>query len=167
MVIMIVAMRSNDKIHVVVKRKMKNTVLLLIENIKTYTGYYFAVTSAVGILWGGFVLFDNWRDSNVVLVSTVKTIRETQIQQGKTDSLLLVNQTAMEKKLNEIQLRTNDASSSIRSLSTSYVKYISNDQSLSKEDFLKYMDGLSLDVKKNLLMNQTISPVSIPMIVLK
>ena len=37
----------------------------------------------------------------------------------------------------------------LKSLEKSYIKYISNDNALTKKDFLEYMEGLSVDEKKN------------------
>ena len=71
------------------------------------------------------------------------------MQQIKTDSLLLKNQEGIEKQLIEIKGATDDNTKNLKSLSSSYIRYISNDKALSKSDFLQYMEGLSLDVKKN------------------
>jgi hypothetical protein len=126
---------------------MKATFVSIIAKIKSISEYYFTIVTALGVLWGGFVMYDNWRDNNKVLQSNVKTIMETQVRQSKTDSLLLMQQTEMKFQLEGIQATTN-------SLETSYVKYISNDKTLTKQDFLHYMDGLSFDVKKNSLTSQ-------------
>lgn len=124
------------------KDRMKAGFFTIIKAIKSYSEYYFAVVSVLGVLWGGFVVYDNWKDNNKTLQSNVKTIMEAQIRQGKTDSLLLKNQFDMQSQLRAIESTTN-------SLQSSYVKYISNDKTLTKQDFLKYMEGLSFDVKKN------------------
>jgi hypothetical protein len=126
---------------------MKATFVSIIAKIKSISEYYFTIVTALGVLWGGFVMYDNWRDNNKVLQSNVKTIMETQVRQSKTDSLLLQQQTEMKLQLEGIQATTN-------SLESSYVKYISNDKTLTKQDFLRYMEGLSFDVKKNSLTSQ-------------
>jgi len=98
--------------------------------------------SVLGIVWGAFALYDNWRDDNAVLQSNVKTIIQAQVTAARTDSLLLSQQKIIQEQLKGLQGTT-------ESLENSYVKYISTDKKLTKEDFLKYMDGLSFDVKKN------------------
>jgi hypothetical protein len=135
---------------------MKEKVITLLKSIKLYAEYYFAVVSVLGIVWGAFVIYDKWKDSNKELQTNVKTIMETQVRQGKTDSLLLKNQSAMQEQLNGIESTTS-------SLHSSYVKYISNDKTLTKQDFLKYMEGLSFDVKKNSMMSQK-TPLYHPLI---
>jgi hypothetical protein len=126
---------------------MKTTFVAIIAKIKAISEYYFTIVTVLGVLWGGFVMYDNWKENNKTLQSNVKTIMETQIKQSRTDSLLLQNQSEMQLQLNGIQSTTN-------SLQSSYVKYISNDKTLTKQDFLKYMEGLSFDVKKNSLTSQ-------------
>jgi hypothetical protein len=124
------------------KNKMKTAILTIFKSFKTYVEYYLAFASIVGILWGGFTAYANWKNTDQVLQTNVKTIMETQFRQGKIDSLLLENQSEIRGKLNNIETTTS-------SLQSSYVKYISNDKTLTKQDFLRYMEGLSFDVKKN------------------
>jgi hypothetical protein len=127
--------------------RMKASIIGFLKGLKSISEQYFLIASVIGVLWGGFVIYDNWRDSNKVLQGNVKTIMETQIRQGKTDSLLLDNQSNMAIQLQTIQKTTN-------SLQSSYVKYISNDKTLTKQDFLNYMEGLSFDVKKNSMTSE-------------
>ena len=137
---------------------MKQKLLTVLGNIKLYSSYYFAIVSILGAMWGAFAMYDNWRDSNKILQNNVNQIMNTQKVQSKTDSIILVQQTQMRTQLNEIQ-------STSSSLQSSYVKYISNDKTLTKQDFLKYMEGLSFDTKKNELSDQTgsiVFPLSIP-----
>jgi predicted metal-dependent HD superfamily phosphohydrolase len=141
---------------------MKKQLINIIEGIKTYSGYYFSVVAVLGALWGAFAVYDNWKDNNVKMQSNVSTIIQTQKSQTKTDSILLVKQVVMETKLNEIISNTDQNADNLKSLSTSYIKYISKDKTLTKEDFLKYMDGLSFDVKKNSLTYPTVSNPKVP-----
>ena len=128
---------------------MKQNFLKLLGNIKLYGSYYFAIVSVLGAVWGAFAIYDNWRDNNTVLQSNVNTIIQAQAKQAKTDSLLLEQQSIMRGQLNEIQGTT-------EALENSYVKRLSNDKSLSKQDFLNYMEGLSFDVKKNSLIESVV-----------
>lgn len=114
----------------------------ILGSIKTYSGYYFAIVSVLGVVWGAFAAYDNWKDNNEILQNNVNTIIKAQASAAKTDSLLLDQQAKMRSQLNEIQQTT-------EALESSYVKRLSNDKSLSKQDFLDYMEGLSFDVKKN------------------
>ena len=127
------------------KISIGESVKSLLTHIKIYTEYYFAIVSALGIIWGVFTFYHKWKDGNDQLKKDVQVIIVTQKQQTKTDSLLLFNQNAMIMQLEENTKVTN-------SLQSSYVRYISNDKALTKSDFVKYMEGLSFDVKKNLLM---------------
>ena len=123
---------------------MKQNFLKLLGNIKLYGSYYFAIASVLGAVWGAFAVYDNWKDNNKMLQFNVNTIIQAQSKAAKIDSLLLIQQNDMQGQLNEIQGTT-------EALENSYVKRLSNDKSLTKQDFLKYMEGLSFDVKKNSL----------------
>lgn len=121
---------------------MKENFLKLLSNVKLYSSYYFAIVSVLGVVWGAFALYDNWRDNNDIMQSNVNKIINSQVQAAKIDSLLLARQEKIKEQLNEIQ-------GTAKSLESSYVKYLSKDKTLTKEDFLQYMEGLSFNVKKN------------------
>jgi len=127
---------------------MKTKFLLLISKIKSISEFYFTIITAIGVLWGGFVMYNNWRENNIQLQENVAKIIEKQSIQNQNDSILLKQQGEMKKQLSDIQSTT-------LSLQSSYVKYISNDKTLTKQDFLKYMEGLSFDVKKNSMTSHT------------
>lgn len=133
---------------------MKKNGINILEHIKKYVEYYFAVISALTIIWGGFELYDGWTHDNKELHVNVKSIIETQKKQAEMDSILIINQSEMQNKLNEIQKITDENSENLKLLQTSYIKYISKDKALSKEDFLKYMQGLTLDLKRNSFINK-------------
>jgi hypothetical protein len=124
--------------------RMKQSILTFLKGVKAVSEQYFMIVSVIAVLWGGFTMYHNWSDSNKTLQNNVKSIMETQKVQTKTDSTLLIHQTEMAGQLDAIQKTTN-------SLQKSYVQYISNDKTLTKQDFLRYMEGLSFDVKKNSL----------------
>jgi len=136
---------------------MAGKFLQILGNIKLYSSYYFAVVSVLAAVWGAFVVYDNWRDNNEEMMKNVNSIIETQTISNKTDSLLLKQQAEMKEQLDEIQGTT-------MYLEKSYVKRLSNDKTLTKQDFLEYMEGLSFDVKKNSLTGQTplMSPLLTP-----
>ena len=75
--------------------KMKKGIISILENIKTYVGYYLAVASVVGVMWGGFTFYNNWKEGN----KSVKAI-------VKADSLILKNQIDIVLKLNTIESAT-------------------------------------------------------------
>jgi len=136
---------------------MKQGFLKLLGNIKLYSSYYFAIVSVLGVVWGAFVVYDNWKDSNKAMQTNVNSIIQAQSRSAKIDSVLLEQQAEMKEQLNEIQGTT-------EALESSYVKRLSNDKSLSKQDFLNYMEGLSFDVKKNSSGEQSMirPPLALP-----
>lgn len=109
--------------------------------IKGYIQFYLAVASVVVGIWGAFTIYSNWKANNKEMEKSVKIIISSQVRQGQIDSMKI--------QLNNIEF-------AMSSLQTSYVNYISNDKTLTKQDFLKYMEGLSLDVKKKSLTSEMI-----------
>lgn len=128
---------------------VKAKIIIFLEHIKTYISYYLAVTTALGALWGGFVIYDNWKDSNKKIQDNVKTIINTQIRQERMDSLLLRNQIEMRTDIDLIKDNSTKYIEKNDALQRSYIRYISNDKALTKTDFLEYMEGLNIDSKKN------------------
>jgi len=128
---------------------MLRKIIVFLAHIKEYVEYYLAVVSALGILWGGFVIYNNWIHKNEQLHNDVKTIMVIQKKQTEVDSVLLNRQKEIGLQLNALQSASDENSEHLKFLETSYVKYLSKDKALSKEDFLKYMEGLNYDTKKN------------------
>jgi hypothetical protein len=134
---------------------MKQNIIGFLKSVKAISEQYFMIASAVAALWGGFVVYDNWRDTNKALVSSVNSIKATQIEQMKTDSILLKNQEGIERQLTDIKGVTDSNGKYLKSLSSSYIRYISNDKALTKTDFLQYMDGLSPKNSQPLVQGST------------
>lgn len=117
----------------------------IFEHIKTFSQQYLVITTFVGIVWGGFVVYDNWKDNNENLNDAVKSIIEYQENRNKVDSLILSNQQELREDFNEHIKLSDDIIKQLQSLQKSYVRYISNDDRLTKTDFVKYMEGLTIE----------------------
>lgn len=118
-------------------------------HMKNFSQQYLTLATFVGIVWGGFLVYDNWRDNNTKMQENVKTIIDSQIRQQKTDSVLLIGQKNLRQDFEEFKRVVESKEGTLSSLQKSYVKYISNDQALTKKDFLEYMEGLTVESKKN------------------
>lgn len=118
-------------------------------HMKNFSTQYFTLATFVGIIWGGFLVYDNWRDNNKDMQEKVKTIIDSQIRQQRTDSLLLQGQLKLQNEFKEFNLIFDTKIGTLNSLQKSYIRYISNDQALTKNDFLQYMEGLTIESKKN------------------
>jgi hypothetical protein len=117
------------------------------EFIKQYVSYGTAIGSIVVGLWVVFVFVNDMK-----LTSTKVDIL---IQ---SDSLKANTQAQIQRDINSIKYDIQDITDSQKSTNeqlskfkSSYVKRLSNDKSLTKEEFIQYMDGLynDLDLKKN------------------
>ncbi len=109
--------------------------------IKEYIGLFLAIVSAVTMIGGAAVTLYKVQvtmktlvASDTVLVSEVKLVRKN-VQEAKD---LLYN---LKDGQNSLVLSHN-------ALRDSYMKYLANDQALTKADFLTYMQGLIIEVKK-------------------
>jgi len=132
----------------------KSKITSFFDHLKLYTQQYLAISSVIGIIWGGFLVYDNFRDTNKVMQQDVKSIISVQKQQQRTDSLLLQNQIEMSRELGIIKETGNENIEKLNSLQKSYIRYISNDKALSKQDFLEYMEGLTIEEKKSSSVNE-------------
>lgn len=140
---------GNKKILTMMNQGSQSIITTFFQHLKTYISNYVAITTALGALWGGFVMYDNWRDNNKLLQKNVKNIIDTQKRQMVTDSLLLDNQIKMKVEIDNLRLNGVQTINNMNALQRSYIKYISNDEALTKQDFLKYMEGLSVEEKKS------------------
>lgn len=134
---------------------MDSKITSLFNHMKVFSSQYLTLATFVGIIWGGFVVYDNWKDNNKDMQNKVKTIIDSQIRQQRTDSLLLLGQTDIRTEFESFKLIFDQKTSTLNSLQKSYVRYISNDEALTKKDFLEYMEGLTVEEKKSLMDSKT------------
>jgi len=121
----------------------------LLKHIGTFSSQYLTIVTFAGIILGGYKTYDKWNHSNDKMQEKVETVVQNQKSQRKIDSLLLQGQIDLRKDLEEHIKNTEEFVKQLKSLKKSYIKYISNDNALTKKDFLEYMEGLSVDEKKN------------------
>lgn len=129
--------------------KAESKITSVLSHMKNFNQQYLTLATFVGIFWGGFVVYDNWKDNNKEMQNNVKTIIDSQIYQRQTDSLLLVGQKSLREDFESFKLETQSKDGTLNSLQNSYVKYLSKDPALTKKDFLEYMEGLTVESKKN------------------
>jgi hypothetical protein len=129
--------------------KTESKITSIFNHMKIFSQQYLALVTFVGIFWGGFVVYDNWKDNNKEMQNNVKTIIDSQIRQQQTDSLLLIGQKTLREEFEDFKTAAQSKESTLSSLQKSYIKYISNDQALTKKDFVEYMEGLTIESKKN------------------
>lgn len=136
---------------------MRKKITTFFDHIKTYISHYVTLTTAIGILWGCFIIYHNWTEHNKYLKTSVDSISNSQNKLQKTDSLLLDSQLEIRKEIDALKTNIETNTEKLNSLEKSYIKYISNDAALTKSDFLKYMEGLTIDSKKKIndLINYT------------
>ena len=112
-------------------------------NIWNFAKNYFLTGAAIiSIMWGIFVKVDSKKDKTTDIENKLKSVISIQsAQQVLSDSMV--------NKLNVVNDNIIQVMKLQNALRGSYVKYLSSDDALTKEDFLEYMQGLEFDVKSN------------------
>lgn len=111
-------------------------------NIWKILAKFGAVAGTIGTLYVAFTLLDDIRDD----VGDVK--KDVVVVKAQTDSLMVLD------RLNKIQNEENKKAISqnadqLELIMDSYLKHIRNDDGLTKEEFIEYMDPFLEYVKKN------------------
>jgi len=109
-----------------------------------YIGYFMAIVGAVAVIWRIAVSFQKSESQNDINTSDIIEIRDEMVTRTDwhilTDSLYLHND-RMRRSMSEIKTGLNN-------LRNSYVSYLRSDKTLTKDDFLKYMNGIEFELKK-------------------
>lgn len=131
-----------------------------LEHIKLFSSQYLTIVTFAGIILGGYKVYDKWNDSIKLVQEKVEIVMKNQESQKKIDSLLLQSQNNLRKEFEEHTKNIDRFEKQLQSLQKSYVRYISNDDALTKQDFLQYMEGLTLEEKKSFIDNSEIDTIS-------
>ena len=90
------------------------------------------IATILGGVWGAYRIYDKWKNSDIKFHVSIQSVIEKQAEQHKTDSLLLLNQERIGKNVEYIKQSDSTNTIKLKSLESSYVKYISSDKSLGK-----------------------------------
>jgi len=114
------------------------------QKLVQYISYFMAVIGAVTVIWRIAVSFQKADDMNADNTQEIIEIRNEMITRTQwyifTDSVYNHNY-RMRNSVEEIK-------KSLNNLRNSYVSYLRNDESLTKDDFLRYMEGIEFELKK-------------------
>ena len=117
--------------------------------ILKFIGGFLSVVAAATIVWRVAVYFDDQKDESEVIKTQLDTIIDTQDHQTKMNDSIYVKLEKLSKDVNVLKEEE-------QALRKSYVRYLSNDEALTKEDFINYMQGLTLDLKKKEIVSDLI-----------
>jgi len=117
-----------------------------LEFIKLYWGYFMTVVAIGSFVWTLGVKAERKTFENINIKDDVKDLKVEQLKQKIIiDSLFVVVKDIKEQK-KEILSTQNAILTSQNAMRNSYVKYLSNDKSLTKDEFIKYMNGLEFQL---------------------
>jgi len=113
--------------------------LKFLDSIKVYIAAFMAVVGVVSFIWAAGVKSERKTNENQNIKQDVIEIKSNQIEQkAKTDSLF--------KVVSVIKSDQDKIMENQNAMRNSYVNYLTNQKSLTKEDFLKYMNGLEFQL---------------------
>jgi len=113
----------------------------ILKGVVKYVSLFTLIVGAVTIIWKTAVFFDDRGDQTVQIEEKLEVIITQQNEQDvKIDSLM--------QDVTLVRRQLTDLTSSQNSLRDSYVRYLSNDDALTKEEFIKYMEGIQFSVEK-------------------
>lgn len=112
------------------------------DGIKLYWGHFTTLLAISSFIWALGVKSERKNVEGVNVKEDVKELKEIQIEQGKKLDSIYIIVSDMRKKQNEIINAQN-------SLRESYVRYVSDNKSLTLDKFLNYMDGLEFQITPN------------------
>lgn len=112
----------------------------ILEKFKNYWGYFMTVVAAVTFIWTLGVKSEQKNNEKETILKEITEIKTVQSEDGKKiDSILFI--------VNNVNVKQKELIESQNSLRISFIKYISNDDKLSKKDFLNYMQGIEWAIK--------------------
>jgi len=111
----------------------------VLDFIKLYWGYFTTVLAIGTFVWTLGVKAERKTYENINIKDDVKELKVGQFdQKHQLDSVLTIVKSV---KTDQEALRLNQ-----NAMRRSYVQYLSKDKSLSKEDFINYMNGLEFQL---------------------
>lgn len=104
--------------------------------VKTYWGYFMTFTAVVTFIWTLGVKSERKTLDNAAIK---KDLTELKQEVKKIDTLIII--------VSNIQEKQNQIIESQNAMRDSYVLFLANDKTLSKKDFIEYMEGLEFRLK--------------------
>ena len=128
---------------------------------KIVAGFGTLVGSAT-IIWLTSAYFTKKDATETVFHEQLEIVIDNQNNGAVADDSICAKLDQLVRQVNTIADKQIDIAKGQEALSRSYSRYLSNDETLTKEDFLEYMQGLTFDFKKKeIVLNSTVSNESI------
>lgn len=118
---------------------MRRTFKSVLGHLKLYVGHYFTIVALIGSLWTIFVFYDKWKDDKIQMRNEISTLKQQQKDHKKLDSILIDEQYDLQTRLVTIESKTDVQGKAIKGVKTSVVRYISQDEALTREDFVRFI----------------------------
>ena len=120
-----------------------------------YIGYFMAVVGMVTVIWRVAISFQKAEDRDSLTTQEICEIKEDMVKH--TDWKIFVDSIYYHNfRMGE---KMNDIKKGLNALRSSYVQYLRNDGSLTKDDFLQYMEGIEFELKKKPVNSSWLIPL--------
>jgi hypothetical protein len=115
---------------------------IVFEHLKTYVGHYFTIIAVIGSLWAIFVFYDKWKDEKTLMRNEINILKQEQKDHRRLDSLLLDEQYKLQNRLSAIESKTDGQGKDIKGVKTSIIRYVSQDEALTRVDFVRFVQEI-------------------------
>jgi hypothetical protein len=115
------------------------------------------LVGASAIIWRTAVYFNTKDVNESVIQEQLEIVINNQNAGTRVDDSICVKLDELVRKVDEISDNQVDIAENQKALRNSYSRYLSNDERLTKEDFLNYMEGLTFDFKKKEIVSNSIA----------
>jgi tetrahydromethanopterin S-methyltransferase subunit B len=132
--------KEKDEFDLEENNSVKTPKTELFKKILWYTG---AIIVVLFTVWGVIQFMVNKELKNIDVNQKLEIIVKTQTEQKKQNDSILVN-------IVQIKQLIKENTETVQDLSNSYVLFMQNNKSLTKDDFRNYMEGVTWEVKKNM-----------------
>lgn len=118
---------------------------IVFDHIKTYVGYYLSIIAVIGSLWAIFGFYEKWRDEKTLMRNEIKILIQEKNDHRKIDSVLMDEQYILQSRLNAIESKSDIQGKDIKSVKSSVLRYMSQDEALTKVDFIRFVQEINGD----------------------
>jgi hypothetical protein len=117
-----------------------NFIKSFLELVKSYWGYFMTLVAITTFIWTLGIKAERKTHETAAFIKEVTEIKGAQVEErNKLDSVLLI--------VTEVRDKQSELATNQNALRNSWVRYLSNDERLTKQDFLQYMEGIEFTVK--------------------
>lgn len=118
---------------------------IVFEHLKSYIGYYFTIIAVFGSIWTIFTFYDKWKDERTEMRNEINILKQEKKSHKTLDSILIEEIYSLDDRISIIENNTSNYTKEIKGVKKSVLRYISKDEALSKEEFMRFIQEINGD----------------------